>query len=227
LGADTTLCENKSLLLEPISPDIARYQWQDGSTASSYLVSKAGNYRLKVFGTNGCTNKDSITISYTALPVVEISGDSVLCGGNPIVLTGKVRNANNFVWQTGSTNAQFTVTDPGMYKITATNMCGTSVAAKIINKGICSLILPNAFTPNGDWTNDIFRIKYPFETRQFLFTIYNRWGEKIFQTKDIKTGWDGTYHGQLQPAGSYIWFISLSDRENHYQQLHGTVLLIR
>jgi len=55
--------------------------------------------------------------------------------------------------------------------------------------------MPNAFTPNGDGFNDIFKVKYPFYASQFDFTIYDRWRNKIFETNDITKGWDGTYEG--------------------------------
>jgi len=227
LGADTSLCEGHSLLLDLAIPDIGRYEWQDGTTGSSYLVSKTGKYQVKVFGLNGCSNSDSINVTYTALPAIEIIGDSVLCAGTSITLTGKVRNANNFVWQTATIAPQLTVTTAGTYSITAANVCGTVTVKKTVNQSVCSLILPSAFTPNNDWINDIFRIKYPFETRNFVLIIYNRWGEKIFQSNDIKKGWDGNFRGQIQPAGNYFWFITLTDMDNHLQQAHGSVLLIR
>jgi large repetitive protein len=131
------------------------------------------------------------------------------------------------MWQTGTTNPQLSVTSPGTYEITATNTCDSVTVGKTIQKGICSLILSTAFSPNGVGQDDIFRIKYHFETRQFAFTIFNRWGEKIFQSNDIRKGWDGRYQGQLQPAGGNSWLISHTDMDNRLQQAHGTVLLIR
>jgi len=227
LGADTSLCEGNSLLLDMANPDIRKYEWQDGTTGSSYLVKKAGSYQVKVSGSNGCSGSDSINVAYILLPAVEIGGDSVLCAGTSITLTGKVSNANRFAWQTGTVAPQLTVTTAGTYSITATNTCGITTVGKTVSQSVCSLILPSAFTPNNDWINDVFRIKYPFETRNFLLTIYNRWGEKIFQSNDIKKGWDGNYRGQLQPAGNYFWFITLTDINNYFQQAHGSVLLIR
>ena len=227
LGNDTSLCEGNSLLLNLTSPDISRYEWQDNATGPTYLIKKAGTFQVKVFGSNGCTGSDAINVSYTALPTIEINGDSVLCSGVPIALTAKASNANSLAWQTGSTAPQLMVTSPGVYTITATNICGSITVGKTILQSVCNLILPSAFTPNSDWANDVFRIKYPFATRNFLLTIYNRWGEKIFQSDDIKKGWDGNFRGQLQPGGNYFWFITLTDMDNHFQQAHGTVLLLR
>ncbi|MEP6749336.1 MAG: gliding motility-associated C-terminal domain-containing protein, partial [Bacteroidota bacterium] len=161
------------------------------------------------------------------LPKASIIGDTVLCKDYTVVLTSHVTDATNFYWQNGSTSPQFSVNNPGLYKLNAMNECGTTTIKINITKGLCSLVLPTAFTPNSDREDDIFRIKYPFVTRQFSLTVYNRWGQKIFGSNDIKKGWDGTYGGQIQPAGSYIWFVSLVDEDGNAQNVHGSVLLIR
>jgi len=227
LGADTSLCEGKVLLLDVALPNIIKYEWQDGSTNSNYIVKNNGSYQVKLEDKNNCVSKDTINVTYTALPSVQITGDTVMCGGKTVVLTVKANNATSFNWQNGTTSPQLFISDAGYYTVTASNRCGTTTAKKTVSKGLCSLNLPTAFTPNGDRENDIFQVKFPFETRQFLCTIYNRWGEKIFESADIRKGWDGLFKGQLQPAGSYIWFISLTDADNHFQQAHGTVILIR
>jgi len=74
--------------------------------------------------------------------------------------------------------------------------------------------MPSAFTPNGDGLNDVFRVKYPFTVSAFSFAIFNRWGERVFQSNDITKGWDGTYNGTDQNAGAYVWMISFIDTDN-------------
>ena len=87
--------------------------------------------------------------------------------------------------------------------------------------------MPSAFTPDKDGLNDIFRVKYPFPVKQFQMRIYNRWGQKIFETTDINKGWNGTYKGWNAAIGAYVWTISLTDAEGKTQSMHGTVTLIR
>lgn len=86
--------------------------------------------------------------------------------------------------------------------------------------------MPNAFTPNKDGVNDVFSIKYPFAVRQLSMVNYNRFG-KIFETSDIRHGWDGTYKDQLQPQGGYVWMISFTDRDGKKQNAKGTMLLLQ
>ena len=72
--------------------------------------------------------------------------------------------------------------------LTAVNICGSSTDEIKITAGLCSLLLPNAFTPNGDGINDVFGVKYPFAVKTFLLTIYNRFGEKVFETTEMSKG---------------------------------------
>jgi gliding motility-associated-like protein len=74
------------------------------------------------------------------------------------------------------------------------------------------VFVPNAFTPNGDGTNDFFlpSIFGDFSPDGFEMLIFNRWGEQIFSSKTIDIGWDGSYKGKLVQEGVYIWKIRIS-----------------
>jgi gliding motility-associated-like protein len=87
--------------------------------------------------------------------------------------------------------------------------------------------MPNAFTPNGDGMNDVFRVKYPFPVSNFHFLVTNRWGQTVFETNNIHQGWDGTFKGEPPLAGIYVWVISFTDFNNKSQQLQGTVNLLK
>ncbi len=138
-----------------------------------------------------------------------------------------LNTAVDYLWQDGSTLPNYTVTSAGVYSLKASNKCGTLTSSIKITTGVCKLIMPSAFTPNGDGFNDLFKVKYPFPVQRFDMVVYNRWGQKIFETEDITQGWDGTLNGQLQPPGAYIWIISLIDDQSVSQAAHGTVVLIR
>lgn len=89
--------------------------------------------------------------------------------------------------------------------------------------------IPNAFTPNGDGLNDIFRIiGIPKENiTQFNFQVYDRWGQLIFSTNDILEGWDGRFKGELCPVGVYVWVIYYEDNKKIKTTNKGTVTLVR
>lgn len=86
--------------------------------------------------------------------------------------------------------------------------------------------IPSAFTPNGDGLNDLFYVNANFEPRNFEMTIFNRNGERLFQTRDMNIGWDGRLHGQILPTGMYVYIIKYKDRNGNEQQKQGQILLI-
>lgn len=92
----------------------------------------------------------------------------------------------------------------------------------------CYLAVPTAFTPNGDGLNDIFHVLNAVKTVDLQLKVYNRWGQLVFQTNDWRNGWDGSYKGQPQPSGIYIWYLSFKDRDTHQARfMKGTTALIR
>jgi gliding motility-associated-like protein len=68
------------------------------------------------------------------------------------------------------------------------------------------LFIPNAFTPNGDGKNDIFRPLIFGNVTSFTFVIYNRWGGLVYETHDPAGGWNGKINGLSAQKGTYVWF---------------------
>ncbi len=87
--------------------------------------------------------------------------------------------------------------------------------------------VPRVFTPNGDGTNDIIRpiINGSFQFK--FFSIYNRWGNQLFNSVDVNAGWDGKLKGVLQPNETYLWIIGGTDRNNVRAQKRGMFTLVR
>ena len=87
--------------------------------------------------------------------------------------------------------------------------------------------MPNAFTPNGDGLNDVFRVKYPSFIKTFEMVIFNRFGQVVYKTSNPNMGWDGTFKREDQPAGMYLWQINLVNTDNEKKYAKGTVTLLR
>ena len=89
--------------------------------------------------------------------------------------------------------------------------------------------MPNAFTPNADGVNDVFRVVNPILYPNFQLQVFNRWGEALFATDDINEGWDGTFNGKPQEVGSYIWLITYNKgiANPEFVVMKGTVTLVR
>ncbi len=114
------------------------------------------------------------------------------------------------------------------YLITVVDDAGCSVSESLLVKvANPELLIPTAFSPNGDGANDVFRalnknlVKYDLQ-------VYNRWGEKIFETTDPVEGWDGVYDGIRQPLGVYVWQCSYQFSESQKSKTaKGNVTLMR
>lgn len=102
-----------------------------------------------------------------------------------------------------------------------TTMCSYEVKVQ------SGLLLPTGFSPNGDGVNDIFHILNTNITLK-NFEIYNRWGEVVFKTSDIQTGWDGIYKGVEQDAGVYVWYADyIVTKSGKRKSAKGNVTLLR
>ena len=89
-----------------------------------------------------------------------------------------------------------------------------------------TVYLPTGFTPNGDGTNDVLYIRSNFVTEVYL-TIYDRWGEKLFETNDIKNGWDGTYKGKKLDQGVYGYYMTFKCNNGQESFKKGNITLLR
>lgn len=130
LGADQSLCEGDQFNLT-VNLDNANFQWQDGSTNHSFMVSEAGIYWLSA--SNDCfTAIDSVEVTYTNSPQVELGESQQLCEGDTISLDATFSEAT-YQWQDGSTNPTYSVTENGRYAVEVSNSCGIATDSVIIN----------------------------------------------------------------------------------------------
>ncbi|HMU10816.1 MAG TPA: gliding motility-associated C-terminal domain-containing protein, partial [Ferruginibacter sp.] len=89
------------------------------------------------------------------------------------------------------------------------------------------LFVPNAFTPNGDGNNDIFRPVAIGMKSVDVFQVYNRWGQMLYAGTGNGAGWDGKFGGRPQEAATYVWYAEGVDYLNNKIKKKGTVILIR
>jgi gliding motility-associated-like protein len=92
---------------------------------------------------------------------------------------------------------------------------------------LLELNLPNAFTPNGDGENDIFIPRGNAVNSITEFSIFNRWGEKVFTSTDHHYGWDGKYKSVPQEMGTYVYVLKAELKNGVHKTLQGNFHLIR
>jgi gliding motility-associated-like protein len=87
--------------------------------------------------------------------------------------------------------------------------------------------MPNAFTPNADRTNDVFKPYVPAPVTDFQMRIWNKWGVLLFESYDYRKGWNGTYKGIAQAMDTYVYLVTLKDVDGIKVSKKGTFILIR
>lgn len=89
------------------------------------------------------------------------------------------------------------------------------------------LFMPTSFTPNGDSKNDFFKPSELSAVSFYQISIYNRWGQKLFESNNPEIGWDGTFEGEQVPQGAYAYFVNVVFLTGKRQVLHGDITIIR
>lgn len=119
-------------------------------------------------------------------------------------------------------------TTTGIYFDTLRNStnCDSVINTKLTVKPNCEPYFPTAFTPNNDRKNDFFKALNADALENYQLTIYNKWGNKIFETKDYAVGWDGKFNSNLQATGVYTWRSSFTLLGSG-RQMKGTIILLR
>jgi gliding motility-associated-like protein len=107
------------------------------------------------------------------------------------------------------------------------NNCRGEDSVKVTVDYRAPLGIPSAFTPNGDGNNDIFRVAGVSFQTLMEFRVFNRWGQEVFSTNDIKGGWDGTYKGAAQDMGVYSYVIRIGYPDGKSETYKGDITLIR
>lgn len=228
LGADVSICTLEETVIDATSPGAA-YNWIDNSSNSTLTVSTAGNYWVEVTE-NGCTNSDTVQVILLPLPVFTLGIDTVVCEIPFQISPSQVYSF--YVWQDGSTNATFTVVEPGTYTVTVTDAFGCVGTQNIEVGNGCQpvLVIPNVFTPNGDLVNDIFFAEAS-NIDEYKMVIVNRWGNVMAEFDSINDQWDGTtLNGNEAKQGVYFWKVTYSyieDNEEVTEEKLGNVTLIR
>ncbi len=232
---DTAICKGSTLILDA-DFGTGIYNWvsdppqrddQNQTKQSTYYVYEPGKYNV-VAQVGQCIYKDSLQVTFNDSLDLNIGRDTTLCAGEEFILHVKT-NANDFTWQDGSAAMVYSVGDSGIYRVIAHNGCGYDTAAVHISRKVCTcdLILPNAFTPNSDGVNDIFRPLHPCNMTEYRLQIFDRYGKIIFLSNDYSRGWNGTYNGTPAESGTFVWMATYRNTDTKAMQFRkGFVIVV-
>ncbi|MCC6684893.1 MAG: gliding motility-associated C-terminal domain-containing protein, partial [Bacteroidia bacterium] len=225
LPGDTFYCNDEFLKLEPMNKGYSSYQWSTNETSSVILAKDSGLYWLRA-GNNGCYGADTIHVSRVTGTKPELGIDTSFCGDFMIRLDGGV--GHSYSWFPGGQKERFIYTrEYDTYILFRTDMNGCVATDSIKITELCdpSVYVPTAFTPNKNGVNETFKPVLT-DADEFQMLIYNRWGELVFETKNMDEGWDGTYNGRPVQQDVYAWVVYFKGKSKGSRKtLYGSVTL--
>ena len=201
----------------------------------------SGLYPLTVRDTNGCDVSVEISIvEVPVLPVLEFDEMYHFCGAEDTVFLDAAVDIDSqwvsYFWSNGSDQSSIFLNEQGQYVLEISTLCKVleydfELIDDLTNAGLFEV--PNVFTPNEDGLNDTFLPVTPDTNRpaRFEMLIFDRWGNKVYDTQRFERPWDGTYKGEAVPVDVYLWKVFASyydcDGELRTYASDGNVTLMR
>jgi gliding motility-associated-like protein len=190
------------------------------------------------------TATQPVTMTIYPLPVIELTPDTVIAGGQSLrlsplvgipVFPGFTDSIATYQWSPatwlddpGSPDPVATPVGSITYQLTVASIYGCKASASEIVGVFYSLQMPGAFTPNGDGHNDLFRLPPQTPVSVMRLAVYNRQGALLFMTANPGVGWDGMFNGHAQPSGVYVWVMEYENPlSGRMEAAKGTVILVR
>ncbi len=177
-----------------------------------------GDYSVIMTDANNCQQEEQITIenyapvelTFEEVYTIPCEAESILL--RPTAISGFTSDLV-LTWEGIEEGTEYEVSTPGIYTVEATNFCGSQAFA--VNVGLADfegdiIYIPNAFSPNGDGINDVFKpsMSVLSEVVDYELSIFARWGTRVFSSQDVQLGWDGGAGRSSQNSGVYIYTLS-------------------
>ncbi|MBC8033605.1 MAG: gliding motility-associated C-terminal domain-containing protein, partial [Chitinophagaceae bacterium] len=228
LGKDGPLCVSNSIQFN--AGNYVSYLWQDGSSGSTYSTNQAGIYWVQVVDLNGCAGGDSIVVTQILpQPANFLKVVDTFCRYDKLTIV-PAGNYSTYYWSTGANSSTLITDKPGIYSLTVSDVkgCKGTDTIQVVQKDcLFGVFIPNAFTPNTDGHNDLFRAKVYGNVLYFNLEVYNRYGQLVFSSKDPQRGWDGLIGGTVAGVGAYAWKCEYHLQGSKRTAEKGVVILVR
>jgi gliding motility-associated-like protein len=248
-GNDTAICNLSAATLvgsaSHVSGDVT-YEWtpstnvtypnQATTTVFPAQSDTTYTYTLVVRDAYGCNFSVSDAVRVRVQPPVPAyaGNDTTAVLGVPHQLSSS--GGSSYLWTPAYPlndptlqNPLATLSDDQKFVVQVTDFAGCIGYDTVFLKVYAgpTYYVPNAFTPNGDGLNDVFRPIPVGLTKTDWFRVFNRFGELVFETTQWMKGWDGSFRGKKQPIGAYTWIIKGTDRNGKKIEMKGTVMLVQ
>jgi gliding motility-associated-like protein len=211
----------------------------NASTGSFDPVVAGSGISTVVYTISGsCGDSDSIQITINPAPQSSASGVKESCiGANDGTATVSMLSGTapyTYLWNNSATTAALGNLNPGIYMVTVTdgNNCSTRDTAVVAaGTEACDVVtpviyIPNIFTPNEDGNNDVLYVRGE-GISSFTLMIYNRWGQKVFETSDLNQGWNGEFHGKKVDQGVFVYTLNVVFIDGTEKKGKGNITVTR
>lgn len=208
--------------------------WEDGSTDSTRSITEEGIYWISYYTPPCNYHIDTIHVFFPRIHLSVSPGDTTIKYGDSIML--QATGAEKYLWRPPSGLDHNTSATPWAkpsrsvgYTVYGFNQygCQDSASIRIDIDYTIPYLIPNAFSPNGDGFNDVFKVEgLPLQLLAD-FKVFNRWGQCVFQASGPKEGWDGRINGGPAEVGTYYYMIQLAYPDGTTKICKGDVLLVR
>jgi len=209
------------------------YLWNTGATTDSIVVSPNSTVMYTVMiSQNGCKDSVSSKIIVNPVPLATACCDTSIAFGKNVQLTSS--GGSTYVWNPAQGLNSNTCFDPvasptvnTTYTLVVTSDSGCSAQQTItIDVNCGNIFIPDAFSPNNDGQNDYLYVRGDC-IKSMQFEIFDRWGNKVFETTDQGIPWNGMFNGKAANTGSYVYYLSTTLYDGTTQTKKGNVTLVR
>lgn len=241
------VCAGLPVTFTNTSSASSTYTWEfgDGQTSTeqvpTIVYSTGGTYNVVLTATEGnCSDTAVQQVTIFDNPVASFTVDptEVIAGLDTVGFNADTAGIASWLWDIGvdenftDPNFTYVYADSGFYTIglivTNTEGCqDTLLLPEYVHVKIPgNVYIPNAFTPNGDGINDEFMV-FGAGISNFHLLVFNRWGEKVFESHDQSQGWNGTYKGKVLNPNVYVYRVTFTLPDNILQKKEGSITLLR
>ncbi len=246
------ICAFDSLSLGAVNmnpDDILEYNWAPseilvdgaGTANPTFYVSDDEIITLIVDNQYGCADTVMIPVDVieNSLDVIALAEPDSIYYGESSQLEANTNAPTNYQWTMGELldddgiqNPLATPLETTTFHVFVEDSLGCKDTASVtvyLKNFICEepyIFVPNAFTPDGDGNNDRFKVRGNSIDELYL-AVYNRWGEMVFETRDLNIGWDGTFKGKAMPPDVFGYYLQLKCLNGDEYFKKGNVTLIR
>lgn len=241
LVASSNICLGGSTTTTTTSTNTTTYSWSpttgvsDPTIANPVLTpTQTTTYTVTASNSGTCTAQSTVTVNVSQQVTANAGPDQYIIQGDPVTLYATA-SSGNYLWTPATGLNSSTILNPvatpqqtTTYELKVTDAMGCFATDDVTVTVVPYCIKPmEAFTPNGDGINDLWLITNGNCLKSASVQVYNRYGGKVYESKDYKNNWDGTYNGKPVADGTYYYIISYTLINGKPVYLKGNVTILR